>query len=432
MSNRYAIGACLLAVTATTPLTSAAGPTSADNHIAYYQRILQRNPANARTYHRLGDALIRKARETGDVAYLDRAEAALQKSLELAPANAGAWRHLAHVFYTRHEFDQAAGHARKAIDLDAADGHAWGVLGDALLETGRYDEAENAYARMLAIEPDLHGWSRRAGLKSIRGDVAGAVDDLERAVAEGRLAGRPPESVAWALWQLGHEHFAVGNVEAAALRHQEALQTYPGYHRALAGLAQVRAAQQRYDEAVTLYRRALAVVPLPEYAAALGDVLTKAGRANEARTHYALVEYIGRLNAVNRVLYSRELAYFYADHDIELATALELARKELTVRQDVYAYDVLAWALLKNGQAADACEAIGQALRLGTRDARLFFHAGMIHRALGETERARQYLSRALATNPRFDVLQADVAERVLAGLGSTSARSDGGPSGAE
>jgi Flp pilus assembly protein TadD len=119
-------------------------------------------------------------------------------------------------------------------------------------------------------------------------------------------------------------------------------------------------------------------------------------------------------------------------HDVEPSAALELARRELTVRQDVYAHDVLAWTLLKNGQAVEARAAIGNALRLGTRNARLFFHAGMIHRATGERERARHYLSLALATNPRFDVLQADAAARALAELASEPGPRHGHAHGAE
>ena len=81
----------------------------------------------------------------------------------------------------------------------------------------------------------------------------------------------------------------------------------------------MRAAQQRYPEAVDLYRKAIAIVPLPDYAAALGDVYTKLGRPEDAQKQYDLVEYIGYLNTLNKVLYNRELAYFYADHDRKLA-----------------------------------------------------------------------------------------------------------------
>ena len=108
-----------------------------------------------------------------------------------------------------------------------------------------------------------------------------------------------------------------------------ALALLPGYHRALAGLAQVRAAQRRDDQAVELYRRALATIPLPEYAAALGDVYTRMGRAPDARRQYDLVQYVARLDAARPALYNRELVYFYADHGIELGRALELARQEV-------------------------------------------------------------------------------------------------------
>jgi tetratricopeptide (TPR) repeat protein len=161
----------------------------------------------------------------------------------------------------------------------------------------------------------------------------------------------------------------------------------------------------------------MAIVPWPDYAAALGDVYTKLGRAEEARQQFDLVEYIGYLNTLNKVLYNRELAYFYADHERTLPAALDLARKELEARRDIYAYDVLAWALYKNDQPQEALAAMAEALKLGTQDARLFFHAGMIHHRLGESATARDYLRRALATNPYFHVLHVEVAERTLQGI---------------
>lgn len=399
------------------PAVAAAQLSAADNHIAYYERLLQRNPRDAGTYYRLGDAFIRKARETGDVMYFMRAEKALRTSLDLAPRNAGALRHLAYVFYSRHEFADAAASATKALELDPENGDTYGVLGDAFMEIGRYDDADAAYAKMMDREADLYSYGRRAGLKSLRGDVRGAVADLERAVEMGKMVGRPPESIAWAAWQLGVEHFMIGELEAAEKWYGESLAVQPNYYRALGGLAQLSAARQRLDDAVTLYRRALSVIPMPEYAAGLGDVLTRAGRTDEARKQYDLVEYIGYVNTVNRVIYNRELAYFYADHDLKLATALDLARRELDVRRDVYAYDVLAWTLYKNGQAAEAQAAMAEALKLGTRDAKLFFHAGMIAKRLGHLDAAREYLTRALVTNPWFHFLHADVARRTLRDL---------------
>jgi tetratricopeptide (TPR) repeat protein len=420
MSSVKSVGVLILAMTGF--LTMGSLPVSAqrmatDNHITYYQRLLQRNTLNPRAYYGLGDALIRKARETGDPSYFNRAEEALKKSLEINPNNAGALRHLAYVFYSRHEFEPAAVHAGKAIEIDSTDGDSYGILGDALMETGEYEKAEDAYRKMMQLEESLYSYSRRAGLKSVRGDSGGAVADLERAVAAGKAAKQPAESIAWAEWQLGNDHFTLGKLAKAEAFYRQSLATYPNYYRALAGMAQVRAAQKRYDEAIDLYRKVVAILPMPEYIAALGDIYSKIGKSDEARKQYELVEYIGKLSALNKALYNRELAYFYADHNIKLKEGLELAQRELDYRRDIYAYDVMAWNLYKNGKAKEAGEAINNALRLGTKDARLFYHAGMINHRLGDKPKAQKYLRSALETNPHFHILFADEAARTLKGL---------------
>jgi len=400
----------------------AAAQSEADRSIQREQLRLQRSARDAGGYLRLGGAYVQKFRETGDLGYLALADAALRRSRELAPASGAPVRFLAYVYSTRHEFAEAAVQAQEAIELDPADGDAYGVLGDAYLELGRYDRAGAAYGAMMGLKGDLASYGRLSGLKNVRGDARGAIEDLERAVAAGESSTQPRESIAWARSQLGAEHFAIGEIEPAEAQQLAALQTYPGYHRALAGLGQVRMAQGRLAEAAALYEKALAVAPLPEYAVALGDLDTALGRAGEARKRYALVEYIGRLNALNRVLYNRELGYFFADHDVHLDTALEMATRELEQRRDIYAHDLLAWALHKSGRSLEAVAPMDEALRLGTRDAKLFFHAGMIHRALGHRDRAREYLARALSTNPHFHVLQAATAREALADLSAVTA----------
>jgi tetratricopeptide (TPR) repeat protein len=288
---------------------------STDQAIRLTQRQIQRHPQNATAYFKLGDAYIQKARQTGDLSYFTLAEQALRRSLELAPRNAGAARHLAYVFSSRHEFVEAAAQAQQALELDATDSHAYGVLGDALLELGKYDEAGQAFDAMMDLDASLYSLARLSGLKSLRGDSEGAIAALRRAIEAGHTTGEPHESVAWAQWQLGVEHYAVGNLQAAETQYLEALTSYPNYYRALAALAQVRAAQQRAEEAIDLYHKALGVIPFPEYASALGDLYTTLGRTEEASKQYALVEYIGRLNTLNRMVYNRELASFYADHE---------------------------------------------------------------------------------------------------------------------
>jgi tetratricopeptide (TPR) repeat protein len=423
--RRYTL-VSLLAVATIAWLTAVAveaASSDSDRAIALAQRRIRRNPGNPIAYYQLGDAYVRKARESGDPTYFGLADQALRESLKLDPGQSGVVRHLAYVLYMRHEFADAAAHASKAIGLDPGDSDAHGVLGDAYLETGKYELADRAYRTMIQIKRDLSSYSRLSGLKSLKGDPRGAIEDLERAIEIGQADGSPAEAIAWAQWQLGNEHLALGDLAKAEARYLASMQTYANYHRALAGLGQVRAAQGRYDAAIELYQKAIAIIPQPDYVVALGDVYTKIGRHEDARRQYALVEYIGRLNALNRVLYNRELALFYADHDTKLTEALDLARRELAVRQDIYAYDVLAWSLYKNGEPGGAREAMTEALKLGTRDARLFFHAGMIHLRLGDSEQARAYLRRALETNPHFHVLHAGLARRTLAVLEGGASR---------
>jgi len=399
------------------PAVGLAQPASVDRTLRYYQHLVQRQPRNAKTYYLLGDAYIQKARESADATYFTLAEQALRKALELTPHYSQALRHLAYALYSRHAFQEATEYATQAIALDPHDRHAYGVLGDAYLEIGRYAQAQEMYQRMLHLDADLYTYSRLAGMKSLLGEPQGAIAELEKAIQEGQSQGRPRESIAWVQWQLGNEYFALGNVTAAASQYTAALETFPRYYRALAGLAQVRVAQQRYEEARTLYHQAMTIIPLPDYAAALGDLYTKLGRPEDAHRQYALVEYIGYLNALNQVLYNRDLVVFYVDHDRQLDTALALARQELEVRQDIYAYDLLAWTLYKHDRPQEALPSMQEALKLGTQDARLFFHAGMIWYRLGETAQARAYLQRALATNPHFHIFHAELASRTLAGM---------------
>jgi tetratricopeptide (TPR) repeat protein len=185
---------------------------------------------------------------------------------------------------------------------------------------------------MAAIKDDLYSYSRRSGLETIRGDNSAAIADLKRAIADGIRSGEPAEGIAWAQTRLAEDYFLLGKPDEAAAQDQAALTTYPGYYRALASLGQVRAAEGKLDEAAGLYRDAIAVIPLPEYAAALSDVYAKMGRRQDAQRQRELVEFIARLNTINRVLYNHVLVDYYADHDLEHRQAIDLAAREFEVR----------------------------------------------------------------------------------------------------
>jgi tetratricopeptide (TPR) repeat protein len=403
-----------------------------DNSIHFFQWKVWQDSDDFFNYDRLGVAYLQKARETGDVTYYNLAAKALEKSLELEatrPEAAAATRHLATVYYSEHRFGEALALAQKAIDLNPADVTPYALIGDARSEAGDYEKAWAAYRQLHNSENVQSATSsvqyleqsRESAEKFLIGDTKSAIDHMRRAVDISVESRMPRESVAWSQFALGEDYFQTGDLSNAKAAYLDALKTYPDYHRALAGLAKVSCAEGNLSGAMDLYKKAIDVIPLPAYATALGDVYAKAGNAVEAKKQYDLVEYIGRLNAFNQTVYNRELSVFYADHDVHLQQALELARKEFEIRHDIYTWDALAWALYKNSQPQEAASAMKEALRLETNDPLLLYHAGMIYERIGNTEKARDYLRRAIALNPQFHLFYGDLARAALQRLSSGS-----------
>jgi len=402
---------------------SQAADSHLDQIIVLEQKILKARPNDAEAYFNLADAYVRKGRQTGDITYFNLAGDALKKALAIQPNLVPAMRELALVLYTMHDFAGAAYQAKGAIKLDPTGSYAYGVLGDADLETGRYKEAQKAYDTMVELRRDLYSYCRRAGLKSVRGDSSGAIADLNQAIRYGVRATEAREHLAWAQWQLGNEYFLLGRINDAESWYQGSLRTYPGYYRGLAGLAQVRAAQGRLAEAATLYQQAIGVIPLPEYAASLGDIYALMGREEDARKQRDLVEFIAKLNGLNRILYNRSLVYYYADHGVHVDQAVALATEELKVRDDIYGHDAMAWALYKSGKPQAALAHADKAVRLKTKDSKLYYHAGLIYLALGRKSQARASLAKALALNPHFQPLQDQICASEFVALGGETSK---------
>ncbi len=388
--------------------------TPADKRIQSAQAMTERNSQKPDGYLQLSSAYMQKARETGDFSFNSRAEAALNRAAELDPQNYDALKLRAKLLLTYHRFNEALETATRAQTLRPQDHDVYGALTDAHVELGNYAEAIKTAQQMVNLRPDTASYSRISYLRALHGDTEGAIEAMTTAAKAADP--RDPESVAWCLVQLGDELMNAGKLKEAEQQYDAALTFFADYHPALAAKGRARAAAGDTEKAVEFYQRAQQRVPLPETAIALGDVYQKLGRADEARRQYELVEFIERTGAASGT-YSRTLALFYADHDIKLDEALAIAERERRARSDIYTSDALAWCLLKKGRAKEAKTAMDEALRLKTRDARLFYHAGMIASALGERQSAVKYLQQALEINPAFDVIQAEIARQTLGKL---------------
>jgi tetratricopeptide (TPR) repeat protein len=357
-------------------------------------------PDAAAGWMTLAGAFVGKARESGDPAYYRRAEAALDRAAALGPDGYAALRMRAAVLGGLHEFAPALAIAERA--RAAAPDDAWNdaTIFDAAVELGDYPRAEAVAERLAARRPGLAAYARVGLLRGLYGDHAGALAVLTLAVRA--ATADDPESLAWALVHLGHESFAGGDTDGAAAAYERARTVLPAYMPAAAGLARVRAAEGRLAVAIALYEEALAAQPAPDLAGALGDLHAERGDFAAADDAWTLVDRLARLADAAGVSHGRPLALFWADHG-RPADALRVAEREAAVRDDVHTADALAWALYRNGRLHAAARAAHRALRLGTRDAVLDYHAGVIAEALGRPRAAARHLRRALATNPRFD-----------------------------
>jgi len=382
---------------------------------------VKNDPEDFASQNRLAASLLLRARETNDARYLSAAEQAARASLRSVPdgANFGGLSALTQVEFASHRFAQARDHARRLTQLDPSKSEFFGMLGDALLELGRYHEASAAHGQMWSLNHEAIGTQTRLAREAtLRGKTEPASRLLFRALSLTLNQTAPPrETVAWSRWQLGEVAFSVGDYARAERYYRDAIVTFPAYAPALASLGRVRAARGDTKDAIAQLEHASRIIPDPNFAAALGDLYHLWGREREAQAQYILVEQIGRLSKSNGALYNRQLALFRADHGLKPEQAFEDAKREYAARQDIYGADAVAWAALKAGHLDQAQMMMQQALRLGTRDARLFYHAGMIARAAKRPEEARKYLQRAVALNPGFDPLQSRIARSTLGEL---------------
>jgi tetratricopeptide (TPR) repeat protein len=392
------------------------GQSATDAEVAKASAATARRPESDTAWVNLGDAFMQKARETADSAYYSRAEQAYRKALALNAKCIDALAGMAWVNGSRHEFEASIDWSRRVLAIDPNYAAAFGLIGDAAVEMGDYDEAFDQYQKMLDIKPDLSSYGRSAHLLQLTGDTRRATWLMMKGIA----AGSPyAENTAWCRSQVGLIYYAEGAYLAAEQVLEEGLKKLPNDYRLLAAMGKVKAAKSDYAGAIEHYRRASEVAPQQDIVAALGDLYQSTGQTEEMKRQYALVESIARLNKANGVKGDMLTAKFYADHDIHLEEALKMEEEEYSTRKNVYVADTLAWCYFKNGRIEEAKKYIRLALKQNTPEALFLFHKGMIYGKAGDLAVAQQAFYEALSLSSNFDPVWAPVARQRLLELGA-------------
>jgi tetratricopeptide (TPR) repeat protein len=384
------------------PRTASAGSEAT---VARLQAELRRSPDQPRLLTQLGVAYVTRARETADPSFYTKAAAVLRQADRIAPGDADTMTARGLLELGRHDFRAALDWGRRALRANPDANDPYGVVFDAQVELGRYDAALATAQAMVDRKPTQGSLARVSYARELFGDTSGAVAAMTQAAAAGASS---PYDRAYVQTLIGNLHLGDGRLPAAEAAYRRAQDVLPGYELAEVGLARVAAARGDLAAAAALLEPAAARLPLPATVALLGDVRAAVGERDDARRQYQLVRAIERLNRANGVAVDLELARFEADHardqgaDPERAVAM--ARRALADRPTIYARDTLGWALRQAGRPERALPHARAALRLGTRDALLWYHLAATEADLGMTAAAKRHLAKAFSISPSLTV----------------------------
>jgi predicted Zn-dependent protease len=397
---------------------------SAAANVARLELAVRRDPTDLRSLQQLAGAYVQRAVQTANPSFYDLSQRALDRADAVLPDQDLTLLTRAVLSLSRHDFAGALDLGSRVHARNPAQPDALAVLVDASVELGHYDAAAVYLQDLLDRRPGLPAYSRLSYVRELHGDDDGALVAMREAQVAGGGATFDDATIRTFLGDLA---FARGRIAEAGAEYDEALRRSPGLPLATLGRARVLAAEGQTDAAIDALDRLTHRVPLPAAVALLGDLQATAGHVKASTRSYELVRSITRLQEASGQVTDLELAVFEADHasdggsldQVEASRAVDRARRVYEARPDnVYAADALAWALARAGDPIAARPLVDRALRLGTGDALLHYHAAVVLDANGEVDAARAELVRTFARNPWFSFLHRDDARALAARLG--------------
>ncbi len=357
-----------------------------DRDIAFYERRAKEDTASAGDRSQLATLYMARARATGGFTDYQRAEQLARRSLALRTEHNGStFSLLAGALLARHDFVQALAVARRADSLEPGVTAHIALLGEIELEMGDYESA-NAHFSSLRFDADQFTVAARvARWRELTGHADAARRLLRTAVAKvSRRDDLPREQVSWFYFRLAELELRTGHLDSAEASYRRGLVIFPDDYRILGGLARLAAARQQWDTAIEFGSQAIAIQLDPATLGTMSDAYAAKGDTAQA-AQFARAMATSALKQPGPI--HRAWGLFLLDHGTkhDVIRVFAKTREEMKTRHDVYGYDLLAWALYKQGRFAAAHDAMQHALAQHTEDAQLSYHAQMIERALANS-----------------------------------------------
>lgn len=300
------------------------------------QQALHKDQANGESWLTLAQIFINEARITGEhghyypaaLAVVDKGLAGVERSDDLR------FRLLstkASVELSQHDFEQALKTAQEAVQLNPYNAQIYGALVDAHVELGEYEKAVEMADKMVSIRPDLRSYSRVSYLREIHGDIPGAIEAMELAIAAG-FPGQ--ETSCWARLTLGELYETYGEQSLAKQQYEMALAERPDYPFAMAKLAVLQQEAGELEGAEQQLMKAAEIIPEFGFYVDLAALYRLQGRSEKAEETLAEVLLMLEDDVKNGHQMDMEYAFLYLDMFDDPQEALVYAKKEYDRRPE--------------------------------------------------------------------------------------------------
>ena len=350
---------------------------------------------------------LREGREKSQHRSFEQAEQLLRRAIEIAPDNINAYSWLVSALVSQHKFQAAVDQSDAALKLSPTNQLLLSARGDALLEMGRVDEAEKIFNETFKSVKTPGVLARQARVMELRGHVDEAIELINKARQESINFDERPQTTAWYDYRLAELNLGQGRLPDAEKQILIGLARNPGDPKLTKSMARVLAAKGELQKSRRVYETVIQSETSPTTMAEYADLLRQMGELPLAAKWLENADRLMvRELATTGTAHFRDRAIFLLENNRDPLQALELAQQDLKSRQDIFAHDTLAWAQLKSGKPQEALESIQAAIRLGTRDAKLFFHAAEIAKGCDMPDQATTWLALAKEINPHASFLK--------------------------
>jgi Flp pilus assembly protein TadD len=236
-----------------------------------FRRGLAIAPGDAELHNALGWTLFQDGRP-------DEAVAEYQRAVELDPEQAKAHNNLALALVELGRLGEAAEHFRASLDLEPrAEIHS--DLGFVLARQGKVDDAQAEYAKALALDPDCPSAHFNLAVGAVQAGALGEAEAHYRKALPGRPGAATHNGLGYVLARQGRDAEAIAEFRAAVAAE-------PTFTPAWNNLGEALARRGQLEEAAKAFGTSLAQRPTAAAHDALGVVLERMGRTDEARQEF--------------------------------------------------------------------------------------------------------------------------------------------------